>query len=187
MKSPVDLSPDRRYIHIRHLVRVRTVSLRDMMATGHDIAMGLRAAYLSMHRQTNSYLAPQKITADQFVLLALLAEQDKITQQELVRRATSDPNTICAMLVLLEDRGLVTRQPHPADGRARSVALTRMGHCTYANLSKQVRTLQNQLLDLFRFEEAENLIELLGRISEAMVHSENQRDRPKPGTSEAKT
>ena len=181
------MSPDCRYIHIQHLVRVRNVSLGDMMATGHDIAMGLRAAYLSMHRQTNSYLAPRKITADQFVLLALLAEQDGITQQELVLRATSDPNTIRAMLLLLENRGLVTREPHPADGRARSVALTRMGRYTYAKLSKQVSTLQNQLLDLFRFTEAENLIEFLSRISEAMAHSENHRGRPQSGTSDAKT
>jgi len=158
-----------------------------MMATGHDIAMGLRAAYLSMHRQTNSCLAPHKITADQFVLLALLADQDGITQQELVRRATSDPNTIRAMLVLLENRGLVRRQPHPADGRARNVTLTRTGRCTYAKLSKQLKTLQKQLLDLFRLEEAETLIELLGRISEAMTHTENHHGKPRLRTSDAKT
>ncbi len=156
------------------------------MATGHDIAMGLRAAYLSMHRQTNSCLAPHKITADQFVLLALLTEQDGITQQELVRRATSDPNTIRAMLVLLENRGLVRRQPHPADGRARNVTLTRTGRCAYAKLSKQISTLQNQLLDLFRLEEAENLIELLGRISEAMAHWENHRGRRRLRTTDVK-
>jgi DNA-binding MarR family transcriptional regulator len=157
------------------------------MATGHDIAMGLRAAYLSMHRQTNSYLAPHKATADQFVLLALLSEQDGITQQQLVRRATSDPNTIRAMLLLLENRGLVTREPHPADGRARNVTLTRTGRCAYAKLSKQVSTLQNQLLDLFRFEEAENLIELLGRISEAMAHSENHHSQQRAESSDTKT
>lgn len=156
------------------------------MATGHDIAMGLRAAYLSMHRQTNSCLAPHNITADQFVLLALLAEQDGITQQELVRRATSDPNTIRAMLVLLENRGLVRRQPHPADGRARNVTLTRTGRYTYTKLSKQLKTIQNQLLDLFRLEDAENLIELLGLISEAMAHSETHHGRPRLGTTDVK-
>jgi DNA-binding MarR family transcriptional regulator len=157
------------------------------MATGHDIAMGLRAAYLSMHRQTNSYLAPYKITADQFVLLALLAEQDGITQQELVRRATSDPNTIRAMLVLMENRGLVTREPHPADGRARNVTLTRTGRCIYTKLSKQISPLQNQLMDLFRLEETEILIEFLGRISETMTHAENHHGRPQSRTSNTKT
>jgi len=186
-QNPVDLSPDCRYIHFQYIVRIRNVSLRDMMATGHDIAMGLRAAYLSMHRQTNSCLAPHKITADQFVLLALLSEQDGITQQQLVRRATSDPNTIRAILVLLENKGLVRRQPHPDDGRARNVTLTRTGRCTYAKLSKQLKTLQNQLLDLFRLEEPETLIELLGRISGAMAHSENNHSQPRAGSSGTKT
>lgn len=157
------------------------------MVAGHDIAMGLRAAYLSMHRQTNSYLASNNITADQFVLLALLVEQDRITQQELVRRATSDPNTIRAMLVLMESQGLVTREPHPSDGRAYSVILTHIGRDIYSKLSKQVSTLQNLLLDTFRLEEAENLIEFLSRISEAMTYLENQRGRPRPKISDAKT
>ena len=79
------------------------------MASGHEIAMSLRAAYWTMHRQTMAILSKRHMTADQFVLLALLSEQDKITQQELVRRASSDPNTIRAMLVLMESRGLLTR------------------------------------------------------------------------------
>ena len=157
------------------------------MAASHDIAMGLRAAYLSMHRQTNSYLAPHKITADQFVLLALLSEQDRISQQQLARRATSDPNTIRAMLVLLENQGLIRRQPNPLNGRAYSIILTRTGRHTYAKLSKQICPLQNQLSNLFRFEEAENLIDLLGRISKAMTHSENHHGRPRSGTSDIKS
>ena len=157
------------------------------MATGHNIAMGLRAAYLSMHRQTNSYLALHKITADQFVLLALLSEQDRISQQQLARRANSDPNTIRAMLVLLENQGLVSRQPHPVDGRAYSIILTHTGRLTYAKLSEQVRTLQNQLLNLFQLEEAETLIEFLSRISEAMTHSENHRGQLRSRTSDTKS
>jgi len=153
------------------------------MATGHNIAMGLRAAYLSMHRQTNIYLAPHEITADQFVLLALLSEQDGITQQELARRATSDPNTIRAMLVLLENRGLITRRPHPTDGRAYSVALTRMGRHTYAKLTRRISTLQDKLLNLFGLEESENVVEFLRRISEAMADSENNDRRSRAGSS----
>jgi DNA-binding MarR family transcriptional regulator len=157
------------------------------MATGHDIAMGLRAAYLSMHRQTNSCLSSHKITADQFVILALLSEQDGISQQELARRATSDPNTIRAMLILLENQGLVRRQRHPDDRRAYSVILTSTGRNTYAKLLKQVSKLQNQLSNLFRLEEAENLIDFLDRISEAMTHSENHHSQPPSGTSDTKS
>ena len=155
------------------------------MATGHDIAMGLRAAYLSMHRQTNSHLAGRGMTADQFVLLALLAEQDGITQQELVRRASSDPNTIRAMLVLLENRGLVARGRHPSDMRARSVTLTRKGRQAYNKLRAALKPLQGRLSALFRARQAEKLVELLNRISEAMARSERHRGRPRSVTSAA--
>src|SRR5579862_3619800 len=87
----------------------------------------LRAAYFAMHRASDSHFVRHGITADQFVLLACLGEQDAVMQQDLVRRAASDPSTIRAMLVLLEGRGLVKRNRHPADGRARAVSLTAKG------------------------------------------------------------
>lgn len=155
------------------------------MATGHDIAMGLRAAYLSMHRQTNSHLAPCRMTADQFVLLALLAEQDGITQRELTRRACSDPNTIRAMLVLLENRGLVARRRNPTDARARRVTLTRKGRQAYDRLWATIRPLQHQLSALFQADQAETLVVFLNRISEAMAQSQRQRGRRRPVTSAA--
>src|SRR5262249_28595853 len=100
---------------------------RGVMTTGHDLALALRAAYLALHRQTDATMAPFGVTADQFVLLAALAEGDALTQQALVRRVGSDASTVRAMLLLLEVRGLVSREPHPDDGRARSVALTPLG------------------------------------------------------------
>ena len=88
------------------------------MTSGREIPRALRAAYLALHRQTNDCFARDGVTADQFVLLASLADADAVTQQELVRRVGSDPNTVRAMLLLLEGRGLVVRERHPADGRA---------------------------------------------------------------------
>lgn len=150
------------------------------MATGHDIAMGLRAAYWSMHRQTNARLARRAATADQFVLLSLLMEKDGITQQELVRRASSDPNTIRAMLLLLEKRGLVARGQHPTDGRARRVTLTPRGRETHDKLLAQIKTLQKQLATLFRDEERDTVVSLLRRISKAMTKLEHPRSgRPR--------
>jgi DNA-binding MarR family transcriptional regulator len=138
-----------------------------------------------MHRQTSSHLAPRRLTADQFVLLALLAEQDGITQRELARRAASDPNTIRAMLILLENRGLVARRPHPHDGRARSVKLTRKGRRACDRLWAQIRPLQRRLSSLFDDNEAEALLAFLDRISEAMAEPERKRDRPRSVTSAA--
>jgi len=139
------------------------------MASGHEMAMGLRAAYWSMHRQTNAHLAPLGATAEQFVVLALLAAEDGITQQELGRRATSDPNTIRAILVLLEKRGLVSRRRHPTDGRARCVTLTRKGKQAYEKWQAHIEPVQDRLLSLVPNDEADDLVGYLHDISEAMA------------------
>jgi DNA-binding MarR family transcriptional regulator len=145
------------------------------MASGHEIAMGLRAAYWAMHRQTEASLVAEGVTADQFVLLSLLAEQDGITQQELVRRASSDANTIRVMLVRMEKRGLVTRGKHPTDGRARSVALTRKGRQIHHKLWSQSEPVRDRLMDVFESEEADTLLEFLTRISAAMAKEGRRR------------
>jgi DNA-binding MarR family transcriptional regulator len=154
------------------------------MASGHDIAMGLRGAYWSMHRQTNAHLAAEDATAEQFVVLSLLAERDGITQQELCRRATSDPNTIRGILVLLETRGLVARGRHPKDGRARSVTLTPKGRGMYRKLARHLKPLQDRLSALFQSAEAETLIVCLNRIFEAMTRAEPHRSTPSSATAD---
>src|SRR5438067_13025262 len=97
------------------------------MNEGRELPRLLRAAYFGMHRVSDAHFSRQGVTADQFVLLVCLAEQDAITQQELARRASSDPSTVRAMLVLLEGRGLVAREQHPDDRRVRVVTLTARG------------------------------------------------------------
>lgn len=116
------------------------------MVSGHDIAMALRAAYWAMHREADALLQTHGVTANQFVLLSVLAEGKALSQQELVRRASSDANTIRAMLVRLERSGLVSRRPHQTDGRARSVALTVKGRNAYATLWAQSQAFHERLL-----------------------------------------
>ena len=155
------------------------------MASGHEIAMGLRTAYWSMHRQTNAHLASQGATAEQFVLLSLLVERDETTQQDLCRRACSDPNTIRAMLVLLEKRGLVARRAHPTDGRARCVTLTAKGRQAHAKWQARIKPLQGRLQDLFLRTEAKSLVEFLNSISKAMAAVSDRAGRGRPVTSDA--
>jgi DNA-binding MarR family transcriptional regulator len=139
------------------------------MTSGREIARALRAAYLTLHRQTNACFAKDGVTADQFVLLAALADEDAVTQQELVRRAGSDPNTVRAMLVLLEGRGLVARDRHPADGRARRVSLTAKGRQVFKQLWANSEPLRAQMLAAFRPDEIDALLGLLHRFAEVMA------------------
>jgi DNA-binding MarR family transcriptional regulator len=152
------------------------------MTTGHEVALALRAAYLALPRQADAHFTRQGVTADQFVLLATLAQGgDAVTQQELARRASSDPNTAGAMLLLLEGRGLVARQRHPTDGRARSVTLTAKGRRRYGRLLAGSEPLRARLLAAFRPDEVTTLHGLLSRVAEVMAPPERSRARTRRG------
>jgi MarR family transcriptional regulator, lower aerobic nicotinate degradation pathway regulator len=120
------------------------------MNDGRELPRLLRALYFGMHRISDAHFSRSGVTADQFVLLACLTEQDAITQQELARRASSDPSTIRAMLVLLQGRGLVTRERHPDDSPARVVTLTAKGRRLFERLWKTSEPIPVQLLSGFR-------------------------------------
>ena len=138
------------------------------MTTGSDIAIALRAAYLALHRRSEAAFAQHGTTADQFVLMATLARGHALTQRELARRMSSDPSTVRAMLVLLEQRGLVERDTHPTDARARTVALTAKGKRTIHQLWTAGDPIREQLLGALQPVEAETLVGLLARVAETL-------------------
>lgn len=138
------------------------------MANGHQVAMALRSAYLTMHRRADAVLAPHGLTANQFVLLALLAEQDAVTQQDLARRAASDANTIRPMLVTLHKSGLVDRKRHPSDGRAWCVRLTPEGKRVFQAARSDSEPFRKQLISALAGSEASRLVSLLEKIALVM-------------------
>jgi DNA-binding MarR family transcriptional regulator len=136
------------------------------MNVGHELARALRAAYWAMHRQTNALLAAHGVTADQFVLLAALARGDGITQQELSRRASSDANTTRAMLLILQKRGLITRQAHALDGRAHCVKLTAKGRRELSRMMKDTVPCRKLILSAMKHGSASGLLEDLCQIAQ---------------------
>jgi DNA-binding MarR family transcriptional regulator len=139
------------------------------MTTGHNIPIALRAAYLALHRRSDAAFASRGVTADQFVLLATLARGGHaLTQRALARRMSSDPSTVRAMLVLLEERGLVRRETHPTDARKRTVALTAEGERAFRRLWAAGEPIREQMLGALRPGEAETLVRLLVRVAEAL-------------------
>lgn len=95
---------------------------------------------LLLWRVTNSWQAAQRsalkplgLTHVQFVLLAAVtwltapSGADAVTQQRLSTYARTDPMMTSQVLRALETLGLVTRDAHPTDGRARVLATTEAG------------------------------------------------------------
>ena len=144
-------------------------SRESIAAAGHGLAMGLRAAYLTMHRRANAEFAHLGLTADQFVILTALAEADGVTQKELARRTASDANTMSEMLGRLERRGLVARKRDASDGRARRVSLTDSGREIRQAAWDGIAAFGDRLAGLVPSAERADLVGHLERIAQGMT------------------
>ena len=115
------------------------------MHEGHELGMWLRKAYLSFHRRANAWMLSHGVTADQFVLLTVLAREPGITQITIVERTGSDPNTVAAVLRRLEQRHLVRREAHARDRRARCVFLTAEGQRVQRRAAREAEPILDAL------------------------------------------
>ena len=139
-----------------------------MDSAGDDFSMHLRRAYLAMHRRANANFARHGVTADQYVVLTALADRGEMTQQDLVRRLHSDPNTLRAIVIRMEGLGLLERKPHATDGRAKAVSLTEQGVTTQHVLWELNEGFQRKLEGLFKPTELKAFLTFLGRVTRAM-------------------
>jgi len=134
------------------------------MSNGHELGMWLRKAYLSFHRRANARMLKHGVTADQFVLLSVLVCEEGITQITIVERTASDPNTVAAILGLLEHRGLVRREAHAQDRRARCVFLTAEGRRIQRRAAKEAEPLLAALWDSMKGADAGGIERFLKQI-----------------------
>ncbi len=147
------------------------------MGDKNKLPLALRAAYLAMHRRSDAQFAAFGITADQFVLLATLSRGTALTQRELARRMPSDPSTVRAMLVLLEKQGLVERDIHPSDSRARTVTLSAAGKRKFRQLWNASESIRTKMSEAIQPENVAVLVGLLTRLADSLnaesLHSSN--------------
>ena len=95
------------------------------------------SAGLLLWQVTNRWQAAQRavlkpfgLTHVQFVLLASLAWRtgdEPVSQRELAHQAATDPMMTSQVVRVLEQRGWLSREPHPDDGRAVALRITDEG------------------------------------------------------------
>lgn len=79
-------------------------------------------------------------------LVAVLAEEDGLTQQTLVARTEMDKMTVSRAAQALAERGLVTRVRHGSDGRSHALALSDAGRGLYAQIAPKALDMEARLL-----------------------------------------
>jgi DNA-binding MarR family transcriptional regulator len=153
--------------------------------------MLMRGAYLNFHRRAQAHFRKHGVTADQYVLLAVLAEEENLTQKELTRRSYSDANTVTAMLNRLEEKGLVERRPCDRDKRAWRIHLTKRGRSLENILQKHAAPFHSNLEETLPSKHVDEISAWFKRVivemsSERTVSPRGSKRAPKPKQAERK-
>src|SRR4051794_27395952 len=102
-----------------------------------------------------------------YVALSRLASGPAPTQLALAAAMGYDKTRLIGLLDGLERDGLITRDPDPADRRARVVHLTPAGRERHAAAARAIRAMEEELLAELSAAERETLLAVLPRLAAA--------------------
>lgn len=100
-------------------------------------------------------------------LIAVLAEEEGLTQQALVARTEMDKMTVSRAAQALVERGLVSRVRHGQDGRSHALALSEAGRALYGQIAPKALEMEAALLRELSAEEIEALKSTLAKLKAA--------------------
>jgi DNA-binding MarR family transcriptional regulator len=117
----------------------------------------------------SSYQALFGLTIPEWRLIAVIGEDDGITQQQVGRRTQMDKVTVSRATIALADRGLVERKPHASDRRSHSLHLTRTGHDLYNQVAPKALELERRIFASFDPEDVAAFSAMLKRVQDATL------------------
>src|SRR4051794_32305391 len=91
-------------------------------------------------------LRAHELTIWAYVVLTALAEQPMRTQAALAHAIGADKTRIIGVLDDLQERGLIQRQPDPADRRVRVLSLTGAGRRVHRSAQAAIQAREDRLL-----------------------------------------
>lgn len=119
------------------------------------------------------------LTIPQWRLVAVIAEANFISQQEIGHRTRMDKVTVSRAAVVLVDRKLVKRTPNPHDQRSQLLELSPSGRKLYLRVAPKALAIERDIFGGFSDAEIRNFVVMLERIDAAAGALEVTNDRPK--------
>jgi DNA-binding MarR family transcriptional regulator len=92
-----------------------------------ELASMLRLSVMRLSRRLRAERADHSLTLTQIAALSTLDQHGPLTPRELADYEHVQPPSMTRVLTTLESLGLVTRTPHPTDGRQHLMARTARG------------------------------------------------------------
>jgi DNA-binding MarR family transcriptional regulator len=132
------------------------------------IVRRMRRAFLSMCRCGDTLFSPYGVTTDQYALIRAVQREPGIRQADLGSVIFAEPNTVTAMVTLLEKRGILRRKPSPTDRRAKLIYLTARGEMVMQRLAQDWAPMRKILIECFSKPGGIQALEIMDEIYERM-------------------
>lgn len=124
----------------------------------------LKHAFLELEELHAVHLEGGAVNVRELSVLLLLDSREPESQQQAAERLGVDRTTMVGLLDGLERKGLVVREPDPADRRRNVVALTEAGRTALKSATAASDKAERQLLADLSPTEAQRLRDLLARV-----------------------
>ena len=137
----------------------------------------LRRSWYGLNQAFRRRIAHLNLTPDQFTVLRTLLEGDPkgMTQRELSRTMSSDPNTVASLLERMEKAAYVERAAHESDRRAHRIRLLAKGVKGYEAGRAEALKLQGEILSVLPESARESFLEQLALVADACRDSAEPR------------
>lgn len=120
----------------------------------------------------SAYEALFGLTIPEWRLVAVIAENDGITQQAIAERTRMDKVTVSRAAIALAARGLVGRQPNDGDRRSHRLILTGIGQSLYAQVAPKALELEARIFGSFDAGELAAFTAMLRKIDGVALASD---------------
>jgi len=117
----------------------------------------------------SAYQALFGLSIPEWRLIAVIAEDEGASQQQVGRRTRMDKVTVSRATIGLVDRGLVERRPHASDRRSQSLYLSATGRELYAQIAPKALELERRIFASFDPKEVTAFRDMLERVQEATL------------------
>jgi len=139
----------------------------------------LRRAQQYSYDQFANQVGNDGLTPRQFIVLTAVAENEGLSQTDLVRRTGIDRSTLADMISRMLKKGLLARQRTKADARANSVKITAAGRRAMNATTAKVQKADTAVLKVIPKGKQAELMRILTMISEA-IDAEEAEAKPAP-------
>ncbi|MFG2949605.1 MarR family winged helix-turn-helix transcriptional regulator [Streptomyces adustus] len=107
----------------------------------------LKRTELAVRARLEELVKPAGITALQYTALTVLERHDGISAAQLARDSFVTAQSMADMVRTLESRGLIRREPNPANRRERLIVLAQPGRLLLAEYAEPARRLEERMVD----------------------------------------